>query len=266
MVLANRPNLARMQARARRISPSRIPQNRRASAFSLLELVIVIGTLGYLLALLLPALQSARRSALQAQCALNLRQLGAAFQSYANDNDLFIPRDCTLNRPDRAPWPLLLGPYLTSGRDLDVADLPSVRLLQCPAHPLTPLGIPTGYVINAFAFDTAPDWAPDGPIKMTLIRDTSDLPWLLEAANSFPWNAPGLADPIFGIQFHDIYDPSQLPEGDLPRITERRHGDRANVLYLDGHVAAVQPGDLTIGQFDDHASHQATDPPDTDGS
>jgi prepilin-type processing-associated H-X9-DG protein len=239
-------------------------QVRRHRGFSLLELVVVIGTITYLLALLLPALQNARRSALQTRCALNLRQIGTAIQAYANDNDLFVPRDCTPGRPDRAPWLVLLGPYVFGDRELTVNNLHEVKTYQCPAHPMTQLQIPSGYVINAFAFETGPNWSPDGPIKLTMVRGSATLPWVLEATNGFPGSAPGVADPIFLVEFHDVYDPAHLPQGDLPRITDQRHGKRSNVLYLDGHVAAVTRGELTLQQFDDRAVHRATTAPATD--
>jgi prepilin-type N-terminal cleavage/methylation domain-containing protein/prepilin-type processing-associated H-X9-DG protein len=60
-------------------------------AFSLVELLVVIGIIGILLALLMPTLQGARRAARTAQCASNLRQLMIAFTNYATENQGAFP-------------------------------------------------------------------------------------------------------------------------------------------------------------------------------
>src|SRR5262249_33500822 len=65
------------------------------SAFSLLELLIVIAIMAILSALLLPALGVARLKGERANCQSNLRQLGLAVQMYSADNDGRLPE----NRP-----------------------------------------------------------------------------------------------------------------------------------------------------------------------
>ena len=77
---------------------------RRAAAFTLDELLVVIGIIAVLLALLLPAMNKARESARGVACGSNLRQIGIGLLMYANENRQRLPFHADWGPPNVEDW------------------------------------------------------------------------------------------------------------------------------------------------------------------
>src|SRR5947209_2244323 len=64
---------------------------KRLKAFTLVELLVVIGIIAVLISMLLPALSKARAAANNVSCLANLRSIGQGMTIYATENGGCIP-------------------------------------------------------------------------------------------------------------------------------------------------------------------------------
>jgi prepilin-type N-terminal cleavage/methylation domain-containing protein/prepilin-type processing-associated H-X9-DG protein len=64
---------------------------REHPGFTMIELLLVVGIIAVLIALLLPAIQSARENARRVQCTKNLMQIGVALGNYASLHKVYPP-------------------------------------------------------------------------------------------------------------------------------------------------------------------------------
>src|SRR5689334_5527733 len=104
----------------------------RLPAFTLVELLVVIGIIALLVSILLPTLGKARESARTVQCASNLRQVALCFRWYADQkqHNGFWPAPWDNRTPAPASnflwqWPYVISHYTAPHRELMPQEIPS---------------------------------------------------------------------------------------------------------------------------------------------
>ncbi len=104
-----------------RIAAGNSAGRRPPHGFTLVELLVVMGIIGLLLGLLLPAVQAAREAGRRAHCLNNLKQIGLGLHNYAAANTTFPPSFCirpgTTLGTNNGSWSIhgRMLPYLEQG-------------------------------------------------------------------------------------------------------------------------------------------------------
>lgn len=219
-------------------------------AFSLIEVLVVIGIIGVLLAILLPTAEHVRHNSYKVTCAANLHQLGDALRMYTNDNHGLYPRTKYL-----AGAPVTQGtgsvasdPFGVGGPVANDVSAPLFLLLRAQRFPASTLICPYDDV-NVFTPDPADpashanftDWKknlgysyanpyPSAAAAEKDYRLTDRLP--VEFAIMADLN-PGPAPYGGNLLSVTARSPSPMQE----KINSANHENEGqNVLYSDGHV------------------------------
>ncbi len=219
------------------------------NSFTLIELLIVIAIIAILAGMLLPALNQAREKARAASCAGNLKQLGLVNAIYCDMFDGFFPAAGFVNTGDGITDNYGEG-YSKLGLFPKHVD-DHYKVLECPSTqrkdtnngPADRLQI-YGVALNHYDKQANGTWLQEHPP----VNDPT-------AANNITkgfWSLKKIKSPSGFIAFGDSVGGYSAPagskgnpyyrfdrdayKGGLFRI----HSDRANALFGDGHVAALQ--------------------------
>jgi prepilin-type N-terminal cleavage/methylation domain-containing protein len=202
-------------------------------AFSLVELLVVIGIIGVLLALLMPALARARQQANSVKCQSNLRQIGLALQIYSENYKGWlypvgapgpggVPRTLGLEPglPKEQRWPsLVFEPPVWN---------PPIMLCPTDFEPAEE----HSYVLNKHLADRGVKF---GRSRVGQLDSTQVVVMGEKVSRQGDYYMS--RDTAFG--------PSEFT-----RVVEPyRHGPRlgSNYLYLDKHVSTTPPNEALMG-------------------
>ena len=226
-----------------------------ARAFTLVELLVVIGIIALLIAILMPALSRARKQALQVSCGSNERQMTYAAIAYANDWKEQLPRVHELPLPNWFElWRWIRLPIIgfDTGTIWNMATYASIDSRFTPATGYDPVG-PGGWAFMMRDY-LKNDWdiwvCPDGWWDRSTMLTKWD-----GCTGSCLWNILVKDDGSTGYGWlpHRVNSYSPCSEGtyavipdDKPRKIAKTASDKPDLLvcidYIHGHGASAPWG------------------------
>lgn len=257
---------------------------RNRSAFTLIELFVVIAVIAILAALLLPALARAKASAHSAKCKSNLHQIGLSLQMYVDDEGLY-PRtpdsmpyarwaralNANLNQPMSAPhvWPVTPPESYPLGCFICPADKRKRRgtggsygynAWGISLHPALgqydKVGLYEGLGLGGRRFIERNVGFPE-PTRESLIQAPSEMIAIGDAYTGSLGFRPNLRFDVFDsfgeLVREGVYDLDVRSKYvDIAATGKKRHQGRLNMLFCDGHVEGMRVHDLFFSNEDRH--------------
>ena len=213
------PNVGASRATAQRKS--------HTVGFTLIELLVVISIIALLVAILLPALSSARDAAKSVQCKSRQRQLVIAMLAYTHDHEGWTTithwKDSSNNHHF---W----NEYLEANRYLGLDQKEGIY--ECPAWKTNPSSNITTFAFRTNPTSHASDWntRPAQAFDLKMLERRDDFGLFYDSIVNPTYTTGSYAQ----MQYAEIEgDPAGGTNG---KFIHLRHHRRVNVGYADGHV------------------------------